>query len=376
VLFAAVYLVLEKRNIFAVLLLASCIVLVLVSAQFAFMVWIPSMFLIEDDTATDMGDWPVVCSAEDAWMSPVAMPYRSAGEPLIGALVIQTSKGSYGLMSIPGCNVAPLPLPQPTLQPGGRVDFMVGVDYVVPGLAVLFNKLETRTGGQTWNITRTNTGELISVDVPANTGKVLSEDGEWIGWIQQKQIVVRDVAGSEPEIRIDLNELGSGSYVLANISLIRDEVAVFRNDELLVLGTNGEIRFTIKKPADVSYLPNTFQVLNGGWVGWDGYRDQEPYRVAWSLPAGEGRHQALKGRLINSVAVSPQGDLIAVSVSTALNIGDIQDAVYVLRISDGREVFRRYLPAYTRSQVLFPDGDSFLYSSQGKTFLLRVMRDR
>ena len=109
-------------------------------------------------------------------------------------------------------------------------------------------------------------------------------------------------------------------------------------------------------------------------MGWDAYRDDDPYRVAWWFPAGKGNHHVLKGRSINSVAVSPSGDLIAISVATALNIGDIQDAVYILRASDGKEVFRRYLPRYTRTRVLFPDTNSFLYSSDGKTLLVRIVR--
>ena len=82
----------------------------------------------------------------------------------------------------------------------------------------------------------------------------------------------------------------------------------------------------------------------------------------------------LKGRSINSVAVSPGGDLIAISVATSLNIGNIQDSIYVLRVSDGKKVFRRFLPRYTRTQVLFPDKDLFLYSTDGKTLLVRVPR--
>ena len=81
-------------------------------------------------------------------------------------------------------------------------------------------------------------------------------------------------------------------------------------------------------------------------MGWDAYRDEGPYQVSWSLPAGKGNHHVLRGRSINSVAVSPAGDLIAISVATALSIGNIQDSIYVFRASDGREVFRRYLPRY------------------------------
>jgi hypothetical protein len=80
----------------------------------------------------------------------------------------------------------------------------------------------------------------------------------------------------------------------------------------------------------------------------------------------------LRGRSINSVALSPGGNLIAISVGTALNIGNIEDSIYVLRVSDGKEIFRRFLPRYTRTPVVFPDKDLFLYSADGKTVLLRI----
>jgi hypothetical protein len=50
---------------------------------------------------------------------------------------------------------------------------------------------------------------------------------------------------------------------------------------------------------------------------------------------------------------------VAVSATTALNIGHIKDSAYVLRASDGAEVLRRYLPMYTRSSLAFL-GDGFL----------------
>jgi len=77
---------------------------------------------------------------------------------------------------------------------------------------------------------------------------------------------------------------------------------------------------------------------------------------------------------INSVAVTPSADLIAISVASRLNIGRIKDAVYVLRASDGAEVFRQYLPLYTRTQVLFPTNETLLYSTGEKTLLVRIVR--
>ena len=84
----------------------------------------------------------------------------------------------------------------------------------------------------------------------------------------------------------------------------------------------------------------TAGVFRNGWVAWDGYRDTGRYRVAWDIQGAKGLHEIPKGRGITSVSVSPSGRLIAISVTTNLNIGSVRDAVYVLRTSDGREVFR------------------------------------
>src|SRR5215813_3259405 len=122
------------------------------------------------------------------------------------------------------------------------------------------------------------------------------------------------------------------------------EVLLSRNDEFIVLGLNGDVRSRISKPGEVAAQPSTLRRFGDGWVAWDAYRDEGRYQIAWSLPSGKGAHHVLKGRSINSAAVSPAGDLIAISVATSLNIGNIQDSIYVLRASDGKEVFRRYLP--------------------------------
>src|SRR5262245_8452249 len=186
------------------------------------------------------------------------------------------------------------------------------------------------------------------------------------------QIVVRDVENVKPEIRVDLSSFGPASYVLSNIDMRAGEIMMARNGEFLTLGTDGQVRSRISRPADVEVQPSTVRRFGEGVVGWDAYGDEGRYQVSWSLPAGKGNHHVLRGRSINSVAVSPAGDLIAISVGTALNIGSIQDSVYVLRTSDGKEVFRRFLPRYTRTSLVFPDKDHLLYSVDGKTVLLRI----
>ena len=106
-----IYLFLQKRKSRRGLALGFAVPAMFVSAQALFMLWIPSMFLIENDTASDTGSWPIECAADDAWIVGVATPHRALGESVTEVL-IQTSKADYGVLSIPGCMVTPLGVAQ------------------------------------------------------------------------------------------------------------------------------------------------------------------------------------------------------------------------------------------------------------------------
>jgi hypothetical protein len=107
-------------------------------------------------------------------------------------------------------------------------------------------------------------------------------------------------------------------------------------------------------------------------VAWDLYRGTEPYRLAWSLPAGSGQVRTNKGRSITSAAVDPGGRFVAVSESTTLRIGSARDLVRVFRTADASEAVRFYLPQHTRSQLMFFAGGRFGYSDAAGTHILKI----
>jgi hypothetical protein len=74
----------------------------------------------------------------------------------------------------------------------------------------------------------------------------------------------------------------------------------------------------------------------------------------------------------SSAAVDPTGSNIAISETTTLSIGNARDVVYVLRTDDGADVFRRYLPRYSRSEVVFFDGGFLGYSDLEGTHILKI----
>ena len=149
----------------------------------------------------------------------------------------------------------------------------------------------------------------------------------------------------------ELDRIAAAQYVQ------RGEIELVSSDRRTVVGLDGSIKSSTTLP-----------------LFWDVYRDDGPSRVSWSTEGGSGTHNVLKGRLINSVAMTSSRDLIAVSVSTALNIGQIRDSIYILRAKDGVEIFRRYLPTYTRTPVYFPADDLLAYTADRQVVVLRVIR--
>ena len=140
---------------------------------------------------------------------------------------------------------------------------------------------------------------------------------------------------------------------------------------------DGAVRWGPWQPEGVRAWEHTFRLLEGrridkGWVAWDAYEEKREYRIAWSLPTGSGNKTVPKGRAIQSVAVDPGGRYIAVSTDTRYSIGDVKNAVYVFRVSDGQEAYRRYLPPHSRSQVVFLRSGYFAYAEPGGVRVLKI----
>src|SRR5262249_49611595 len=146
-------------------------------------------------------------------------------------------------------------------------------------------------------------------------------------------------------------------------------------NSLLVLGLDGQRRGQTFVAGGIDPQPGTLLRAGSGWVAWDAYRDGEPYRLAWSLAGGHGTHRVLKGRALTAVAVNPSGAYVAISTTTSLSIGHVKDAVSVLRASDGKEVWRRNLPTYSRSSVAFLGDGLFAFTDwDGMHATVRVLQ--
>ncbi len=103
---------------------------------------------------------------------------------------------------------------------------------------------------------------------------------------------------------------------------------------------------------------------------------QKALPASWRHQAHEGPTPVkAPGRGINAVSVSADERLIAVSVGPNRSIGSVKDSVYVIRAWDGKEIYRRFLAPYSRSQPVFLGSNHLAFTTiaQGKP-TIRVLR--
>ena len=351
--------------------------------NYAWQIEIPKRFLIEAETRPETGNWPVACSIADAstvgLQTGVTLALERAGE----VWVRTGKKADYGLLSVADCRIASREL----FFPGARG----GIGYVTGG-GTMYYRLDREGNGvfDHWYFGAGFPGTL-KLEAPAAVdfwSPVVASDGGALGWIEFERdgnrkviasfIVVRVLAsGEQRRIRLALEPHASPR--LLDFNLAEGVFHVSRNyREILRIGWDGRRRGNPVKPPGFDHLGNNIRLLDDGWVVWDQYRENKRNRVAWSLPAGEGSIEIPLGRGVTALSVDPLGRYIAVSVTRNLSIGDVRDAVFVLRAADGAELYRRYLDAYTRSQVAFLGADrlavSVIENGAGRIDVLRVPR--
>jgi len=342
----------------------------IVALNYAYMVAIPARFLIEHDTAPEQTSWKGECTARDMWIPQIAASIFV--EAAASIWVVETQPPSrYGLLDPARCTVRWLEL---THSGFGSITF-------VAATRALYMTMTPSTARQQWLVFDAGSGARWPLAVDEGRFPILSTDGSFVAWLRpvagstppiQLEAMVRAVEGGSEQV-VDLTAIGPAAQQLVQVDMDAGELVVARGlKTLLVLGLDGRIHRTLPTPPDVEPQPQTFRFVADGWVIWDAYRENEPYRVAWSLPAGSGIRRVPKGSSITSLAPSPDGRLIALSTTSTLSIGSTPDAVVVIRASDGSEAFRRYFPKYTRATVTFAGVDRFVYTDLAGLNVLRV----
>jgi hypothetical protein len=348
---------------------------------------IPLYFLIESDTAAERQDWDEHCTIADAALLEVRTPISQTANGF-AAWWVSRRDGRYALLSVPACEVIEASLQAPAAGAGGRVDFMMYPIFATADGAALFERHETAGGRRRWLVLRTPEASAVPLPVPDIVEKhpILSNDGRAVAWLEpvkttqepeREVLQVHFLSGndgitSRDELTQGLKFMPQDVETLLEVDTAARDLTVWQNDGARVLSLESGRPPRLLPATGVEAQYTTYRRCGSGWFAWDAYRENGPYVAAWSLAAGTGEHRVPKGRRVTSAAVDPAGRYLAMSTTTALSIGQVKDAVFVLRASDGAEVFRRYLPAYSRSTVVFLGREFFAYSEGGRTHVLRL----
>ena len=364
------------------LVLVPAFLIVVRPLNMAYLVTIPSWFLIEADKAPEQRTWVEHCGVPHVSLMHIRMPADSSTRR-IREWWIQGSEARSALMRVPGCEVVDPRLPQPTLQAGGRVDFTLGLQFAVPGGYAIAERWDVATSSRSWWLLREPGLSSIAVSQRIEGAPILASAGDAVAWLEA-------VEGSGPPVLervrihrlephrsgddtvIELAPFGAASYTLLDVDSSAEEVGLWWNDGPLLVGFAGDRRPAPLPTGALRPQASTYQRRGDGWLAWDAYKDEDAYEIAWSLAAGSGRHRLAKGRSITSAAIDPSGTLIAVSATTTLSIGNAPEVVFVLRAKDGAGVFRAYISRYSRSPVAFFEGGFFGYSDERGVHVLKM----
>lgn len=333
----------------------ACAPLAALVAHWMFLYAIPLAVLSEADSAPEHGELSLVCTVADATLAQVETGVAPDLERAREAWLILHDEWRRALLRMPDCHVTavetgPIGSSMDQVAAGGHILFSArdgGLFYLGPGLAA--------------------PRALVAPEETKHWRPMLSEDGIAVAWIDRapdgdthharRRIRLRSLSdGQENSIVLDVDPRGRISLIGANVGDGRYTLSRYPN-EVLELDGSGALTHRALALPDIETGSGGFKRVDGGWVAWDRYRDSGAYRVVWRLIGGAGEVVIPRGRGIESLSVSPDGRLIALSVVSTLNIGSTKSAVFVVRTADGVEVYRRYDPKFARVRLAFVGAD-------------------
>ena len=355
------------------LVLIAAIPILIYGANLSILYVLPLMMLVEHDTHPETGSLEKICSQSGVILAQVQSGVDLSLEQASEAWVIRQEDRLRARLIMPDCRLTNVAAPR------------VGstIDQVAPGGYLLFR----RDDGNLAYVRPDRTAPLVltTPTQPRYWNPILSDDGTVLVWLDRQPrqsgprpyrlhlLGLHDThtrGVGEETIALDLSPHDQFELIGADTKRDRFTVARFRN-EILAIDRQGH---TIAGPISPSGIYNArwgFRWLDGGWVAWDGYREEGRSHVVWSLPARSGEVAIPKGRNIVSVSVDPSGRYIAVSVATAMSIGSTKSAIFLLETADGREIFRRYKPIFSRNRLAFLGTDylAMTRNENGQSFI-------
>ncbi len=342
----------------------------------------PPPFPIEADSAREQADWEAECSVSGYQVSPAARPVRLSLERARQAWLRRAGGDEYALLRMPGCEIT-------------EVSFDIGeyphIAYAAPNGRMLYvtkTRPDWRTSWWYWPGPGSELRPLAWPRQPDSNPPVLSDDGEWIGRLEFPEskseqpfprIFMRSLSTDE-RITVDFKPLDNAHfpYRLLSFDMDQPEIVLRRGlSDFLGLDLEGNLRWGPIAPAGANALDRQFRRVADGWVAWGGSDQDGSDAIVWTMRGESGSHTVLRGRKIHSVAIEPERSLIAVSVSCTYCGHDVvRDAVYIFRVSDGLEVFRKSLKRRKgHIQIQFLGTEFFAYPAGGELHVLRIPQE-
>jgi hypothetical protein len=311
---------------------------------------LPARYLIEHNTADETNSLAEECRANDVYGLPVMAAVFQEAEQ--AALVVRRhGDDRVAVLDLPGCAVRDIDVPTAS-------------DIVsTAGRAVLWTARRMSSDPPAGWVVSTPGLPAWRIDgsaVPANVSPRLLDDERTVAWLEigtPAHIVLAESTGLR---RIEVRALpqgstgpltGAGPNGPFYVSVLGTGVT-----QWLTIDGAGTIARTVSAPDVVSRFSHQLHPIASGWIAWDTYLDDGRYVVAWSRGGALTKRELPRGLGINGVAVDGDGEFVAVTATSGLNIGNQRDEVWLVRTSDGTELFRRYAPKYSRDTVAIPGG--------------------
>jgi hypothetical protein len=315
---------------------------------------LPARHLIENDTAPESNNLAEECRADDVYGLPsMAAVFHHAEQAAL--IVRRRGDDRVAVLELPGCAVHDIDVPptadivsttgRTVLWTARRMSSDPPAEWVV-----------TTQGLPAWRIDGSA--------VPANVTPRLLDDERTVAWLEPgtpAHIVLAESSGIR---RIEVAALprgstgplsGAGPNGPFYLSVLGTGVTHW-----LTIDRAGVIARTVPAPDVVSRFSHQLHPIAGGWIAWDTYLDEGRYVVAWTRGGAVTRRELPRGLGINGAAIDTAGEFVAVTATSGLNIGNQRDEVWLVRTSDGTELFRRYAPKYSRDTVALPGGRYFV----------------
>src|SRR5688572_23665833 len=308
VLFALAWALGRRGVVLAIAGCALALIPLTAIANLAYMVTIPSVFLIEADEAPDQTPWMEACSVP-GYSLDASPAGTGRGVEQRGETVVRSNQGGYAVLSVSGCRLERYPLPSLPIAPG--------VQRVLPDGSLVYVTVERNVPGQRFWYLRRGQTEPVEIKAPGDVTRpesvpVVSDDGGWVAWQTYDvnhlaSLSIRPIGPGTP-FRFTHELLQRTTLVTVELDMTQREAVINRDlstfARLRVAEGDPSIVWGPLRPSGVAAQTDTFRYLNGQWLGWDAYVEQDKAaKVVWSARGGVGEYRVPRGRSIASAAL-------------------------------------------------------------------------